>query len=181
MRFEKEINLIPKNKSYDFRKLLPFAVVSGGIAAIAGIFLVIGLIQQSKIASLNTELLEVQEEIASYNYFNENVARIEEKRAELQSKKETIGIVEAEKVKILDFLNKLKEHIPSNVRISSLSASNGVDVIIAFETHNTYDIARLIVRLREMNVFESVGTNTLPINDKENTVTFNLRLIGKSV
>jgi len=178
--FEKEINLIPRSIGMDFRSLLPFVAIPAGVVVLAGIFLIIGIIQQKMIDGIHTELARVKEDIASFDYLNENVKRIEEKRTEFQNRKNTIRIVEGEKIKVLDFLNKLKSYVPTNVRIVSLTITNGEDVCISFETNNTYDIARLIVRLREMDAFEKVKAGTLPINDKENTITFNLKLKKKS-
>ena len=172
----KEINLIPKSKGVKLRNLLPFAAIPFSIFMIAGIFLVVGILQQKKIDTLDNELAGVKDEIVSYSYLNENVKRIEEKRTELQSKKDTISMVEGEKIRVLEFLDKLKSFVPTDVSIAALSIVNGSDINISFKTDNTAEIARLMVKLKEMDAFEKVETDRLPIDDKENTITFNLKL-----
>lgn len=176
MGLEKEINLIPGSKGIEFKSLQPLVKIIAGFVLLAVIFVITGAMQQRKINDIYDESARVKEEIASFNYLNENVKIIEEKRSELQKRQDTISIVEKEKVKVLGFLNKLKSYVPANVRIVSLSITNGENVAISFETASTYDVARLMVKLEEMDAFEKVETGSLPIDDKINTITFNLKL-----
>lgn len=176
MGSEKEINLIPRNKGIEFKSLQPFTTIIAGFVLLAIIFVIIGAVQKKKINDVYAESATVKEAIASFNYLNENVKTIEEKRSELQKRNDTISIVEKEKIKVLGFLNKLKSYVPTNVRIVSLSITNGENVAISFETGSTYDVARLMVKLEEMDAFEKVEVRALPIDDKVNTITFNLKL-----
>lgn len=176
MKHKKEINLIPVNSKIKHRKIKPGMVVIAGAVILASIYISIGLRQQNKINELHTESERIKLEIYTLGFQDKNIKMAENTIKRLEDLREVISIIKEEKLSIVVLMNELKQYVPSNIRLVSLSLANVADLSVDFETSSPYDTALLITRLNESGMFEEVVVESLPLDDRVNTVSFNLKL-----
>lgn len=176
MRAEKEINLIPAKHKTGNTGMILFTSISAGLIILAVILLFAYILPEVRINKLKEENAKKEAEINSIGDLDEALKRYEKKQSELNQMKDALEAIKKDKFEVLKFLKKLSSYIPENVFVSSLSFSNGDSLSISFVVSDPVDTARLIVKLREMDMFESVDVSSVPIVKGENTISFSLKI-----
>lgn len=180
MSANKEINLIPSKSGKNYNKPLVFTAVLAGVITMAAFFLFAYILPQIKISRLEAENIRITEEINSIGDVDEAYKKYEKKKSELQQMKEALSVIENEKVDVLGFLENLSRYIPENVYVSSVSLSGGNSFSISFIANNPIDIMKLVIKLRQTNIFENVELFSVPITKGESVVSFSLKIKGKN-
>lgn len=179
MSVEKDINLIPQKNVNKNRVHIKLSVAAGLIGLIV-VFTLAYVMPKMETNRLYLENNRVIEELKSRETAGNEVDSIDAKKAKLEKMKESYKAITLEKVMVLEFLKKLSGYIPENVSISNLSMANGESLSVTFATINPIDTVKLIVKLKEMDIFESVELASIPIGEAPYSLSFNLRIKGKS-
>ena len=177
---DKEINLIPLKNGTGYNRALIFTSVFAGIMVMTALILFAYILLQMKINRLKAENARITAEINSIGDVDEAYKNYEKKQSELQQMKGTLSAIQNEKVDVLAFLKNLSRYIPENVYVSSLSLSDGNSFNVSFIVTNPIDIIKLVIKLRQMDVFENVEISSVPITNGENAVSFSLKIKGKT-
>lgn len=165
----KEINLIPAAAGRKPKKEWTFFAILSVVFLLLFELLYMWAIPQLRIYILQKENKELQYRLDAQGSAAERLKLLKDKQAELNAKKQTLTVIEGDKQTILSFLEMLMPNIPDDVFISSITASRGGSYHIIFITHNPLEVVRLLVKLRQMDVFEKVDLDTAPLSTNEET------------
>lgn len=180
LRTEKEINLISSRKKIKYGNSPVLLAAFAGVILMVLIVLLTYLLPEIRLSRLKAENNQLVQKIGSIGDLDEEVKKYESKQAQLQKINEAYETIKKEKVSVLEFLSKLSANIPENVFISSLSLTNGDTLSVSFITTNPVDTAKLIVKLRQMDLFENIDVDSVPITEGENSINFTLKIKGKN-
>ena len=181
MGIDKDINLMPLRHKSDNNSMMLFTAISVAVLVTAVIFLFAYILPQMKIDRLKQENSKIAASISSIGDLDAAVNSYTKKQEKLKKIKDSYDAINKEKIEVLGFLENLKKYIPENVFLSSFLYNNNGAVNLNFITYGPVDVAKLIVKLRQMNMFESVDLSSIPLAEDENIISLSLKIKKEGV
>jgi len=178
MKHTKEINLIPIDRVKKIRKLIFAGTLS--VILLVSLLSIFGyIIPQLEVLKLQEENKQLEGELKLVQSKSLYLEEIKKKEKKLEGLKVSFSAVQKEKYSVLSFLERLKPHIPQGGFVSSLSMNSGGTLNVTFEAPDPVYVPRLLVKLRQSGLFESVELSTFPINKGPHNIGFSLMISEK--
>ncbi|MCT8976317.1 pilus assembly protein PilM [Clostridium sp. CX1] len=119
---------------------------------------------------------EIENKIASLSYVEKTISDLNNQKNFYETKIKYINQVANEQFDYVAIIETLQKGLPKKVTIKSITLNNA-DAIVIFNIQNsTIDVARLVIAINEMNIFEPVEVDEVKLDDSVSEASFNLKI-----
>lgn len=176
------------NKSIDFKEALNDTLKNkqenkGFTLAIIGIFLIVAIgmsgyyYKEIYLKEYNnvpsTALLT---ELKKYSGVEEKIAALSNEKQNYQKKIDVINEIKNDEFDYLLIMDGLKSGLPENITVNFLYIQKEIINITLNINNNTLDVARAVIAINNINLFETVDISEVRLDDTVNSISLDLKL-----
>ena len=153
---------------------LKFKIITWGI----GSLLILGVIGRTPWLwdyKVSRDIALVEEKISSLREIANQVSQLKSLKAEVEGEQQTLNLIQKTTHDPGPILEKLKSMLPVGTVVNSFSLQEN-NVALSVSVPTPVDVARLWVSLRDSGMFQEVDIQTVSLQDKVQSLNFNLML-----
>jgi Tfp pilus assembly protein PilN len=148
--------------------------VAGGIFSLI-ILGIIGITPWVWNYKVSRDISQVEEKISSLSEITNQVSQLKTLKAEAEREQQTIKLIQQTTHDPDRILEKLKSTLPPGTVVNSFSIQDN-NVTLSVSVPTPVDVARLWISLRDSGMFQEVDLQTISLQDKQQSLNFNLQL-----
>ncbi|WP_088226203.1 PilN domain-containing protein [Desulfosporosinus sp. FKB] len=121
------------------------------------------------------DIVHIGNQISSLGEISNQVKQLDTLKAQVRGQQELLALIQNSTQDPTPILEKLKKALPPGTQITTFSLK-GNTVIMNISVSTPIDVARLWGGLRNSGLFQEVDLKTISLQDKVQSLNFNLRL-----
>lgn len=116
-------------------------------------------------------------EISKLSNLDNQIKTVESENKTLSDKAKMVDIIKGDQFDYISILDAFRKGLPSNVRVQSINIKNTGYVSITVNINNsTLDVAKTVIAINKMNIFEKVDISDVKLDDTVSSAVYNLKI-----